>query len=288
MPRVNVEDELFRDQRFIDLMIALGDSDKALGALVRCWIVAQKFWKHSDNGVPKVEWAKQRLRQEIIDVGLAEDRGDFVFVVGSHVHFAWLRSKVESGIRSGEVRAKKAEAKRASRETITENRERSRTMVERTRTSSSPSLSSSFSLSSSSSDSNTQEDEDKNLSGARPKKPADPGEPFRKATWEAYSSAYWARYQAKPLRDARVNAQIKSFCSRVPQEDAAAIARFYVEHGDFFYVKNRHPVDLLLRDASKLYTEWQTGVRSTRQEAMGSEQSQGYRSQLERIARGEL
>lgn len=101
MARLNIEEDLFTDQRFLDLVIALGDVDRALGALVRCWRLGQKFWKYSDHGIPKKEWKTQRIRDEIIDVGMAEDLGDFVRVVQSEKHFGWIRERVESGRRGG-------------------------------------------------------------------------------------------------------------------------------------------------------------------------------------------
>lgn len=108
MARINVEDGLFIDQRWIELVLALGDADKALGALVRAWRVGQDYWKHSDNGIPKTVWNSQKINNAIIQVGLAHENGDFIKIHNSEKHFAWVRQKVEAGknggIASGDAR----------------------------------------------------------------------------------------------------------------------------------------------------------------------------------------
>jgi len=106
MARVNVEPELFQDRRFQKLMIRLGSTETAVGTVVLAWMVGQKFWVHSDNGIPKTEWIKQDLKQELIEVGLAEDKGEFVRIVGSEKHFNWIRKKVEAGKKGGLTRKK--------------------------------------------------------------------------------------------------------------------------------------------------------------------------------------
>ncbi len=102
MARVNVEEDLYRDQRWIDLIIRLGgDSEKALGALVRAWTVGQEYWKVCSNGIPKGAWKMQKLNDAIIEVGLAHDKGDFILIHNSEKHFAWLRQRVDAGKSGG-------------------------------------------------------------------------------------------------------------------------------------------------------------------------------------------
>lgn len=78
-------------------------------------------------------------------------------------------------------------------------------------------------------------------------------------TWEAYSSAYAARYGAEPVRNATVNGQLAQFVSRIGVEDAPAVASFYLRHDNALYRNATHPVNLLLRDAEALRTQWATG-----------------------------
>lgn len=73
----------------------------AIGVLVEAWCIAQQFWKNSDNGIPKTVWLQNELAHEIIDVGFAEERGEFVYIKGSAKNFAWLRSSVNNGRKGG-------------------------------------------------------------------------------------------------------------------------------------------------------------------------------------------
>lgn len=77
-------------------------------------------------------------------------------------------------------------------------------------------------------------------------------------SWEAYRSAYAARYGADPVRNAKVNGQLSNLVSRIGA-DAPQVAGFFVGLEDQFYVKQMHTVDLLLRDAERLRTMWVTG-----------------------------
>lgn len=78
-------------------------------------------------------------------------------------------------------------------------------------------------------------------------------------TWDAYAAAFEARYHTSPTRNAKVNSILARFVLRVPGDEAPAIAAFYVQHPDALYGRSLHCVDLMLRDAEKLRTEWKTG-----------------------------
>lgn len=78
-------------------------------------------------------------------------------------------------------------------------------------------------------------------------------------TWNAYAVAYDDRYGAEPIRNASVSAMLANFIGRVPTEEGPQIAAYFVRHNGALYVNAMHPVNLLLRDAEKLRTEWITG-----------------------------
>jgi hypothetical protein len=101
---------------------------------------------------------------------------------------------------------------------------------------------------------------------ARPAKPsrpkaAEPEKPKTADVWEAYRSAYAARYGVDPLRNLKVNGVLSNLLKRIPVDEAPAVARFFVGSEDKFYVNAGHPVDLLLRDCEKLRTATITGQR---------------------------
>jgi hypothetical protein len=98
MARINIEDSIYRDNRFIKLTIKLGNLDTALGALVRAWALAQKYYLSPHKMIPKAVWDEQEINQEIINVGLAEVvEVDFIRLKGADEQFAWLRQRQESG-----------------------------------------------------------------------------------------------------------------------------------------------------------------------------------------------
>jgi uncharacterized protein YdaU (DUF1376 family) len=98
---------------------------------------------------------------------------------------------------------------------------------------------------------------------------------FTVAVWNAYSGAYRERYNVEPVRNRTVNGQIAQLVSRLGIEAAPAVASFYVHHNFMHYVRAKHPVSLLLRDAEGLHTEWLSGRTVTSSEAMQTDRTAG-------------
>lgn len=113
MSRINVEDGLFSDGRFIALSILLGDQ-VALGKLVIAWRTAQTYWTKGEL-VPIKLWEILGLGA-LIDTDFAEIREDGVYVRGSDDNFSWIDQKQISGrkggLASGVSRKLKAEEKK--------------------------------------------------------------------------------------------------------------------------------------------------------------------------------
>lgn len=96
MARINIEDSLFRDTRFLNLCVKLGSPAVALGEIVFAYIEAQKF--HLKNGaIPESVWADKRLNYAIIEVGLAEVTPKGVRIKGQDEAFKWLVSASAGG-----------------------------------------------------------------------------------------------------------------------------------------------------------------------------------------------
>lgn len=89
------------------------------------------------------------------------------------------------------------------------------------------------------------------------RKPAKEPPPTSTA-WAAYADAFRERYGAEPVRNAKVNGQLAQLLQRLGAEEAPHVARFYVGHPGQLYVRSMHSVDLLLRDAEALRTQWAT------------------------------
>jgi hypothetical protein len=88
-----------------------------------------------------------------------------------------------------------------------------------------------------------------------------------KSTWKAYSDAYFDRYGTEPVRNAKVNSQVKSFVQRLGFLESPYVASFFVGHNNAYYAGRMHSIDCLLADAEKLRTEWATGNAMTHTKA---------------------
>ena len=109
--------------------------------------------------------------------------------------------------------------------------------------------------------------------------------PITAETWAAYSVAYSSKYGTEPTRNARVNGQLAQFVGLVPTEEAPAIAAFYVSVNKPYYVSQRHPVGMLVKDAEGLRTQWLTGNVATGLEVQPSKTASALMS-LERFKNG--
>lgn len=92
-------------------------------------------------------------------------------------------------------------------------------------------------------------------------------------TWTAYAKAYTDRWGTAPLRSAHINSLVKKFVERVPLADAPHVAAFFCQSQKALYVNSHHAVQLLVRDANALHTEWVTGKQLTQTEARQQDQT---------------
>lgn len=100
-------------------------------------------------------------------------------------------------------------------------------------------------------------------------------------TWDAYKQAYSARYGVDPVRNARVNAQVRDLVKRIGHEEAPDVAAFFVRHNDNFLVRRCHEFGLLLSQAEAMRTQWATGRRVTATQAQQADRTQANRSAAE-------
>ena len=83
------------------------------------------------------------------------------------------------------------------------------------------------------------------------------------ALWTAYTVAFQRRYGVAPVRNAKVNAQLKQLAQRLPAEHAVATVTHYVTSQNGRYIAARHAVGPLLMDCEGLCMEAQTGRQAT-------------------------
>lgn len=101
-----------------------------------------------------------------------------------------------------------------------------------------------------------------------------------KETWKQYATAYFNRYKTEPVRNAKVNGQVKQFVKRLGFTESPHVAAFYVLSNTAYYVQRGHSFDGLLSDAEKLRTEWATGNSMTQTRARQIDKSQANKSSV--------
>lgn len=91
--------------------------------------------------------------------------------------------------------------------------------------------------------------------------------PLNLLAWRAYKTAYLAKYGVEPVQNAKGNALVKQLVKRLGAE-APDVAGHYVRSGTAMYVRDKHGLALLIRDAEGLRTEWATGRTVTQTQAL--------------------
>ena len=84
-----------------------------------------------------------------------------------------------------------------------------------------------------------------------------------RATWKAYAAAYSIRYGVNPVRNAKVNTQVKQLVQRLGEE-ATPVAEFFVTNvNEAFVVRKYHDLGALVAGAETYRTQWATGKTMT-------------------------
>lgn len=93
-------------------------------------------------------------------------------------------------------------------------------------------------------------------------------------TWAAYCDAYVERYGVKPVRNAAVNANVKTLVKRLGYEEAPLVAAWYVRCvNESFVTKNTHGVGVLVNQAESYRTQWARGQAVTATAAQAADKS---------------
>jgi len=99
--RINVEESVWSDEPILLAMNACG-RDRALGALIRLWRQAQKYWKDGKKPIPKNLYEMSDYPAEFLKFRLSytNEDGDY-FARGSERQFSWLLTDIERARKGG-------------------------------------------------------------------------------------------------------------------------------------------------------------------------------------------
>ncbi|HHX7003942.1 TPA: helix-turn-helix domain-containing protein [Pseudomonas aeruginosa] len=96
--------------------------------------------------------------------------------------------------------------------------------------------------------------------------PADSGQPDAerdrqqacRAIWSAYAAAYQHRYGTNPVRNSKVNGQVRDLLKRLGADESPAVAAYFVGINDAYLIRNCHDLGSLLARAESYRTQWAT------------------------------
>ncbi|WP_164087188.1 helix-turn-helix domain-containing protein [Stenotrophomonas maltophilia] len=95
-----------------------------------------------------------------------------------------------------------------------------------------------------------------------------------KATWGAYRAAYRNRHGVDPVRNAKVNANVRDLVKRLGREEAPEVAGWFLSVNEQYAVKRMHDLGVLLAGAEAYRTQWATGRQVTSTSAQHADQTQ--------------
>lgn len=105
MARINIEDKLFTDARFIALCNKVPRRE-AIGMIVDAWYLAQRYWLTDQKYIPDEEFKMAGL-EPLVDCLFAKKMDNGYYIRGSEEQFDWLKVKQLAGKKSAEIRKNK-------------------------------------------------------------------------------------------------------------------------------------------------------------------------------------
>lgn len=95
-----------------------------------------------------------------------------------------------------------------------------------------------------------------------------------RATWTAYATAYRTRHGATPVRNAKVNANVKQIVQRLGYAEAPLVAAWFLRVNERLVVQGMHDLGLLLARCEAYRTQWATNRQVTETSARHTDQTQ--------------
>ncbi|HDS1584978.1 TPA: helix-turn-helix domain-containing protein [Stenotrophomonas maltophilia] len=95
-----------------------------------------------------------------------------------------------------------------------------------------------------------------------------------RATWAAYASAYRDRHGVAPVRNAKVNSNVRQIVQRLGHGEAPLVAAWFLTVNERYVVQNMHDLGALLAKCEAYRTQWATGRQMTQASAAQQDQTQ--------------
>lgn len=268
MARINIDDSLFNDPRFMDLVQRLGP-EVAIGSLVLAYKCAQRFWVPRLLPIPSDQFRLSKLRQEIIEVGLAEIRENgSVYIKGTEEQFAWLIQRSKAG---RENKGKSVKRKRTEPNGTERNRS---------------SYSSSYSSSSSSSVSSSNSAIAAQSTQAAPD--LSPEDRLRGVV-AVWCSEYKRRYGVQYRVTGKDIGILKRLLGGIGSPDTLCrIIVAYLGMADSWFINKRHDVATLEANLAKVSEYEQSGQLVTQSQIRDLDRKTTHQAIIEKARRGEI
>ena len=110
---------------------------------------------------------------------------------------------------------------------------------------------------------------------------------LRSATWQVFYAGYVKRYKVEPVKNKKINSQIKMLVERLGK-DAPDVVGFYLTHPKAYYVSRMHDIGCCLSDAEALRTQWLRGKAVTENDIKRYSKNQEQQDLIDAIDRGEV
>ncbi|MDT3432321.1 helix-turn-helix domain-containing protein [Stenotrophomonas maltophilia] len=95
-----------------------------------------------------------------------------------------------------------------------------------------------------------------------------------RATWTAYASAYRDRHGVAPVRNAKVNSNVRQIVQRLGHGEAPLVAAWFLTVNERYVVQNMHDLGALLAKCEVYRTQWATGRQVTEEAARQTDKTQ--------------
>ena len=245
------------------------------------------FWKRDRGLVPKHLFDLLESASALLRVGLAEVRGEEVYIRGSSAHHDWIISKQEAGTaggkKSAEVRlTKTGSAQPKPRSTPEADSKHARSTPEADSSAPNPltltlPLSPPLTLPASSDSLISKEEKSKN-----------PASPNAGAFIARYCQSWKDRYDSRPEITGKERGIAKRLTQDIGVERSCSLLEAFFQMENQWFLTKRHDLTTFEQNLNAVVQFHDTGQQVSAVQARHSDAKSHYQSQLDRIARGEL